>query len=60
MDKDLIKMRDILRETANIIDELLELEVRETSGQEVIEKETESVAGRFMFKMMELNNLSDK
>ena len=60
MDKGLIKMRDILRETANIIDELLELEVKEDSGQIVTKEETESITGRFMFKMMELNDLSNK
>lgn len=57
MDKDLIKMRDVFRETADTIDELLELEVREVNGEDV-KKEVESVSGRFMFKMMELQNLS--
>jgi hypothetical protein len=56
MDKDLIKMRDLFKETAEIIDELLDLEVKEASGEDV-KKETESVAGRLMFKMLELQNL---
>ena len=38
----IVKMRDILRETADIIDEVLELEKRDEEGQDV-EKELESV-----------------
>lgn len=59
MDKDLIKMRDLFRETANIMDELLNLEVRDAVGEDV-EKETESVTGRFLFKMMQLESMSNK
>ena len=45
----IVKMRDILRETADIIDEVLELEKRDEEGQDV-EKELESVMGRFFMK----------
>jgi len=59
MDKDLIKMRDLFREIANIMDELLDLEVREAAGEDV-EKETESVGGRLIIKMMKLESMSNK
>lgn len=56
MDKDLIKMRDLFRETADIIDELLELGAREANGEDV-KKESEIVLGRFMYKTVELQSL---
>lgn len=59
MDKDLIKMRDLFKSTADIIDELLELQKKEANGDDVT-KELESVAGRFMFKMIELQSLGEK
>jgi len=59
MDEDLIKMRDAFRDIANVMDELLELEVREAAGED-IEKEQESVAGRLMIKMMKLESMSKK
>lgn len=59
MDDNLIKMRDTFRGAADIIDELLDLEVREASGEDVT-KDTESVTGRFMYKMMEMQSLSNK
>lgn len=51
----LIKMRDLFRESADIIDELLELQEQE--GTPEVKKEYESVLGRFMLKMMELQSL---
>lgn len=57
-DKDkLEKMRDIFRETADIIDEILVLEAREDNGEDV-QKESEAALGRFMLKMIELQTLS--
>lgn len=55
--EDLIKMRDLFRESADIIDELLTLEEREKNGEDV-KKELESIGGRFMYKMIEMNELS--
>lgn len=57
MDEELIKMRDTFLEAAYIIDEMLVLEVRESKGED-IKKETESTMGRFMLKMVELNNMA--
>ena len=54
--KDLIKMRDVLRETADIIDEFLPLKLREAAGEDIT-KETESILGRFVLKTMELQAL---
>lgn len=51
-----IKMRDLFRETADIIDEMLALEEREKNGADV-KKELESAAGRFFMKMLELSTL---
>lgn len=58
-DKNLIKIRDTFRESADIIDELLTLDKREKNGENV-EKELESAAGRLMFKMIEINELNNK
>lgn len=54
----IVKMRDILREAADIIDEVLELEKRDEEGQDV-EKELESVMGRFFMKLLEIQKLSN-
>ena len=54
----IVKMRDILRETADIIDEVLELEKRDEEGQDV-EKELESVMGRFFMKLLEIQKSSN-
>ncbi len=52
----LIKIRDTFRETADIIDEILELGKREGEGED-IKKESEAAFGRFMLKMIELQSL---
>jgi hypothetical protein len=54
--EDMIKMRDTFREVADILDEFIALKSKEDSGDD-IEKETESILGRFMLKMMELESL---
>jgi hypothetical protein len=57
--KTMIKMGKVFREAADIIDELIALEPREEQGEDV-EKETESVLGRFMLKMIELQQLQNE
>ena len=57
--KTMIKMGKVFREAADIIDELIALELREEQGEDV-EKETESVLGRFMLKMIELQQLQNE
>lgn len=52
----LAKQRDTFRELADIIDELLELEVRQNNGEDVV-KEVESVAGRYLMKCFALQDL---
>lgn len=52
---DLIKLRDIFRESADIIDELIELQDKEETPE--VKKQYESVLGRFMVKMIELQSL---
>lgn len=54
--EDMIKMRDTFRQTADIIDEFVALKPREDAGEDVT-KETESILGRFMLKMAELEAL---
>lgn len=53
---DMIKIRDTFREAADIIDDFIALKSKEDS-KENIEKECESALGRFMFKMVELQQL---
>lgn len=57
--EDMIKMRDTFREAADIVDELIKLKEREDSGEDT-EKESESLLGIFMLKMMELEALGTK
>lgn len=57
--EELKKLRDLFRESADIIDEMLELEEKGNNGQDV-GKEYESEVGRFAFKMIELQSISDK
>ncbi len=54
---DLIKLRDVFRETADIIDELIELEDKEETPE--VKKEYESILGRFIIKMAELQKLQE-
>lgn len=53
----LIKMRDLFRESADIIDELLELQEQEETAE--VKQQYESALGRFMLKMMELQSLQE-
>lgn len=55
-EKTLEKMRDVFRDTADIIDEILTLDEREEKGEDV-QKESEAALGRFMLKMVELQML---
>jgi len=57
--EDMIKMRDTLRQTVDIIDEFVVLKAREDAGEDIT-KESESILGRFMLKMMELQSLQEK
>jgi hypothetical protein len=52
---ELEKMRDVFRESADIIDELLELQAKEETPE--VKQKYESVLGRFMIKMLELQSL---
>jgi hypothetical protein len=54
--EDMIKMRDVFREAADIIDEMIALDAKEKNGEDV-GKESEAALGRFVFKMVELQNL---
>ncbi|MDC4240855.1 hypothetical protein NE398_11870 [Clostridium tertium] len=57
MKKNLIELRDKFREIADILDEAIELGKREESGEDV-EKEIESLMGRYLFKCIEVQELS--
>lgn len=57
--EDLKKFRDTLRGAADVIDELIELKYEEDKGAN-IEKECESILGRFMIKILELQALQEK
>jgi len=52
-------MRDIFKECADIIDEILALGVREAAGEDV-KKESESVLGRFAYKMIEMESMQSE
>lgn len=54
----LIKMRDCMREAADILDEFILIDEKEKNGEDVT-KETESTVGRFMIKMAELQNIQN-
>lgn len=52
----MMKLRDAFRDTADILDEFIALKDREDKGENVT-KECESILGRFMLKMMEIQTL---
>lgn len=55
--EEIIKLRDKFREIADILDEVAELQKRDEAGEDV-EKEIESLMGRYLFKCIELQELS--
>ena len=55
--EELIRIRDIFREAADLTDKLLELKARQDDGEDVKE-EVERVAGKYMFLMLELDGLN--
>jgi hypothetical protein len=57
--KHMMKFRDVLRESADILDELICLKDKEDSGEDIT-KETESILGRYMLKAMELQSLQQE
>ena len=57
--KAMMEMRDLFRDSADVIDELIELVERQELGEDVV-KEVEAVTGRFILKMMKLQSLSNK
>lgn len=50
------KTRDIFREIADIMDEILDLKDREEKGEDV-EKELEGAAGRYLMKLLTVQEL---
>ena len=54
--KSLIGLRDKFRETADIIDELIELGKRADNGETDLKPQIEAKLGQFAFKMIELSN----
>lgn len=57
MKKNLIELRDKFREIADILDKAIELGKRAEAGEDV-EKEIESLMGRYLFKCIEVQELS--
>lgn len=55
--EELIRIRDIFREGADLADKLIELEVRQNNGEDVKE-EVERVTGKFVLLMMELDGMN--
>lgn len=55
----LVKQRDLFRKLADGIDEMIKLDEREAAGedQEVLTKEMESLVGRYMLLLIELESL---
>ena len=59
MNKDmesLIGLRDKFRETADIIDELIELGTRADNDEPELKPQIEAKLGQFAFKMIEISN----
>jgi len=57
--KNLIKARDLFRECADIMDEMIVLDEKEENGEDV-KREIENATGRLLIKMLELSVLSNK
>lgn len=56
--KEFLRVRDIFRKCADIMDKVIELEKREEKGEDVT-PETERLMGRYMMLLMELNSLTN-
>ncbi|AAL96817.1 hypothetical protein [Clostridium perfringens] len=56
--KEFLRVRDIFRECADIMDKVIDLEKREEKGEDVT-PETERLMGRYMMLLMELNSLTN-
>lgn len=56
--KEFLRVRDIFRECADIMDKVIDLEKREEKGEDVT-PETERLMGRYMILLMELNSLTN-
>ncbi|WP_075809602.1 hypothetical protein [Clostridium perfringens] len=56
-DKEFLRVRDVFRECADIMDKIIELEQEEESGKDV-KAEMERLMGRYMILLIELNSLS--
>ncbi|AAK79867.1 hypothetical protein BJV85_002091 [Clostridium acetobutylicum] len=54
----LVKMKDLFRESADIIDQLLVLREKGEKGEDV-QKELEKASARYVYKMMEMRKLSE-
>ncbi|WFR57477.1 hypothetical protein QA584_28385 [Anaerocolumna sp. AGMB13025] len=52
---ELKKLRDTFREAADILDELIKLKGNKETAE--IKKEMESLSGRFLIKMLEIESL---
>lgn len=52
----MIKMRDTMREAADLIDDLIAMQGREEAGEEV-KAESERIIGAFMIAMVKLQSL---
>lgn len=54
--EEMIKLRDTLKEASDILDEFINLKGKEEEGKDIT-KDCESILGRFMLKMIELDSL---
>lgn len=55
--EDYTKLRDLFRESADILDEIIELDNKELSELEKV-NENEALLGRFMIKMLVLQQFT--
>lgn len=53
---ELIKMRDIFKEAADILDQVIALKAKEDAGED-IKAESETLMGRFYIKMIQMQEL---
>jgi len=57
--KKISQMRDLMRESADILDEFLALKQREIEGED-ISKECDAIMGRFFLNMLKLSVLQSQ
>lgn len=60
MEHVLKELRDALFGCANVVDEMIKLDERETNGEKITEEEKENVQGKMIMRFLKMQQLAEK